>query len=144
VREPGGSPWYRRLLANHPPPARRRAVLERPELVAEVTFVDGFTAGFLATLAMPLIEQVSVTLFMGSGRSDLGKVAAALIAGPLLGGSVGLGLARAALVRRVAAPCDRHGSRSALPPGWWPGGLPRSPRPAPESLGALPFPRCWW
>ena len=101
VRQPGAAPWYRRLLANHPPPVRRLAVLERPELVAEVTFLDGFTAAFLATLAMPLIEQVSVTFLMGSGRSDLGKVAAALVAGPLLGGSVGLGLWRTALVQRV-------------------------------------------
>src|SRR6266545_211413 len=98
VRQPGAAPWYRRLLANHPPPVRRLAVLDRPELVAEVTFLDGFTAAFLATLAMPLIEQVSVTFLMGSGRSDLGKVAAALVAGPLLGGSVGLGLWRAAVV----------------------------------------------
>lgn len=109
VRQPDAAPWYRRLLANHPPPTRRLAVLQRPELVAEVTFLDGFTAAFLATLTFPLIEQVSVTFLMGSGRSDLAKVAAALLAGPLLGGSVGLGLWRAALVQRVAGGPTRPG-----------------------------------
>jgi len=46
ARDPGKVPWHRRLLANHPSPARRLAVLERPELAAEVTFLDGFTAAF--------------------------------------------------------------------------------------------------
>jgi Zn-dependent protease with chaperone function len=101
IRDPGALPWHRRLLANHPPPARRVAVLERPELAAGVTFLDGFTAAFLATLALPLIVQALVTSLMGSGRSDLAGVAGALVAGPLLGGSVGLGLWRAALVQRV-------------------------------------------
>jgi Zn-dependent protease with chaperone function len=102
VRDPGRSSWYRRLLANHPSPARRLAVLERPELAAGVSFLDGLTAGFLAALAGPLIVQASVPLLMGSLRSDLALVATVLVAGPLLGGSVGLGLWRAALVQRVA------------------------------------------
>jgi hypothetical protein len=102
VRDPGRSSWYRRLLANHPSPAGRLAVLERPELAAGVSFLDGLTAGFLAALAGPLIVQASVPLLMGSLRSDLALVAAVLVAGPLLGGSVGLGLWRAALVQRVA------------------------------------------
>jgi Zn-dependent protease with chaperone function len=101
IRDPGPLPWHRRLLARHPSAARRVAVLERPELAAGVTFLDGFTAAFLATLAIPLIVQGSVTGLMGSGRSTLGLVAAALVAGPLLGGSVGLGLWRAALIQRV-------------------------------------------
>jgi|GEM_PF-567007 len=102
ARDPGKVPWHRRLLANHPSPARRLAVLERPELAAEVTFLDGFTAAFLATLTIPLIVQASMTFLMGSGRSDLARVLAVLVVGPLLGGSVGLGLWRAALVQRVA------------------------------------------
>jgi Zn-dependent protease with chaperone function len=109
VRQPDDSSWYRRLLANHPSPARRLAVLERPELAAGVTFLDGFIAAFLATLAIPLIVQASVTFLMGSGRSDLGRAAAALLAGPLLGGSVGLGLWRAALVQRVVGGSARPG-----------------------------------
>jgi Zn-dependent protease with chaperone function len=101
ARDPGVAAWYRRPLANHPSPARRVAVLERPELAAGVTFLDGFTAAFLATLAVPLLVGFLSVYLMGSGRTDLAFVLGALIAGPLLGGSVGLGLWRAALVQRV-------------------------------------------
>lgn len=101
ARDPGAAAWYRRLLANHPSPARRVAVLERPELAAGVTLLDGFTAAFLATLAVPLVVQVLSVYLRGGGRTDLAFVFGALVAGPLLGGSVGLGLWRAALVQRV-------------------------------------------
>src|SRR5213078_3074348 len=80
----------------------RLAVLERPELAAGVTFLDGLTAGFLAALAGPLVVNASVPFLMGGLRSDLALVAAVLVTGPLLGGSIGLGLWRAALVQRVA------------------------------------------
>jgi Zn-dependent protease with chaperone function len=110
VRPPGQQSWYRRLLANHPSPARRLAVLERPELAAGMTFLDGFTPALLATLAVPLIVSGLVTLLMGAGRSDLAQAAAAVVAGPLLGGSVGLGLWRATLVQRVAGGVVRPGS----------------------------------
>ena len=101
VRDPGGVPWHRRLLANHPPPARRLAVLRRPELAAGATFLDGLTAGFLAALAVPLLVRASIPFLMASNDTDLALAAAALLAGPLLGGSVGLGLWRAVLVGRV-------------------------------------------
>jgi hypothetical protein len=109
VPPPGQRSWYRRLLANHPSPARRLVVLERPELAAAMTFLDGFTPAFLATLAVPLIVSGLVTFLMGAGRSDLAQAAAAVVAGPLLGGSVGLGLWRAALVQRVAGGVVRPG-----------------------------------
>jgi Zn-dependent protease with chaperone function len=102
AREVGRGPWYRRPFANHPSPARRLAVLDRPELAADVTFLDGFTAAFLGALAIPLVEMAFVSTFTGSGHVDLAHVIAALVAGPLLGGSVGLGLWRAAHVQRVA------------------------------------------
>ena len=101
ARVPAGASWYRRLLANHPAPSSRQAVLARPELAVGVTFLDGLTAAFLAALTVPLIVKALVTLFMGSGRTDLATAVAALVAGPLLGGSIGLGLWRAALVQRV-------------------------------------------
>jgi hypothetical protein len=107
ARDPGQESWHRRLLANHPTPARRLAVLERPELAAEATLLDGFTAALLATLTAPLVVFALVALLMGSGQSHLGQVGAALVAGPLLGGSVGLGLWRASLVRRVAGGAVR-------------------------------------
>jgi Zn-dependent protease with chaperone function len=141
VRQPGTAPWYRRLLANHPPPARRLAVLERPELVTEVTFLDGLTAAFLATLTFPLIEQVSVTFLMGSGRSDLAKVAAALLAGPLLGGSVGLGLWRAALVQRVAGgPGRRAGGAAGVAAGFVLGQVASLAQTGTGALGGVTHP----
>jgi Zn-dependent protease with chaperone function len=109
TREPGRASRVRRLLANHPSPARRQAVLARPELAAGVTFLDGLTAAFLAALTVPLIVRALVTLFMGRGRTDLATAVAALVAGPLLGGSVGLGLWRAALIQRAVGRPTRPG-----------------------------------
>jgi hypothetical protein len=71
-------------------------VLQDPERAAGVTFLDGFSPAFLAGLLFPLVSTVVVVMFTGSGRTDLGDSVAALVAGPLLGGSVGLGLWRAA------------------------------------------------
>jgi len=144
ARDPGAAAWYRRLLANHPSPARRLAVLERPELAAGVTLLDGFTAAFLATLTVPLVVQVLTALLRGSGRSDLADVVAALIAGPLLGGAVGLGLWRAALVQRSST--GRRGPRrsrwaSRRASSW--ARSPRSRRPA-RPWGASTTRRCWW
>src|SRR5919108_3278395 len=73
VPDPGAAPWYRRLAANHPSPSMRRAVLARPELAAGVTFLDGFTAAFLATLTVPLVSFALVAFLMRSGRSDLAR-----------------------------------------------------------------------
>jgi hypothetical protein len=48
-------------------------------------------------------------MFTGSGRTGLGDSVAALVAGPLLGGSVALGLWRAAVAGRVAGTSQRVG-----------------------------------
>jgi Zn-dependent protease with chaperone function len=109
ARKQGAASLYRRVLPNHPSPARRRAVLERPELSAGVTFLDGFTAAFLAALIVPLLVYNLGRFFTGSGFTDLATVYAALIVGPLLGGSVGLGLWRATLVQRVVGGPTRPG-----------------------------------
>ena len=66
------------------------------------TFLDGFSSAFLAGLLFPLVSTVVLVLFTGSGRTGLGDSVAALVAGPLLGGSVGLGLWRAAVTGRIA------------------------------------------
>jgi hypothetical protein len=107
-------PWWRRALAKHPSAERRLAVIARPALVARVTFGDGFATGFLAGLSAPLVIAAVVTLLTGSGHTDAGRVVAAWLAGPLLAGSVGLGLCRTALAYR--------GSSTA-------------PSPAPAALG---------
>ena len=92
----------RQLAARHPTPQQRVLVLQNPERAAGTTFVDGFSSAFLAGLLFPLVANVLVVLFTGSGRTDLGASVTALLAGPLLGGSVGLGLWRASAAGRMA------------------------------------------
>lgn len=92
----------RRLVARHPTPDQRISVLQDPERAAGVTFLDGFSSAFLAGLLFPLVSTVVVVMFTGSGRTNLGDSVAALVAGPLLGGSVGLGLWRTAVAGRIA------------------------------------------
>ena len=92
----------RQLIARHPTPDQRISVLQDPERAAGVTFLDGFSSAFLAGLLFPLVSTVVVVMFTGSGRTDLGDSVAALVAGPLLGGSVGLGLWRTAVAGRIA------------------------------------------
>ncbi len=93
----------RQLTARHPTPDQRIAVLHQPERAADVTVLDGFSSAFLAGLLFPLVSTVVLVIFTGSGRTDLGDTVAALLAGPLLGGSVGLGLCRAAAGRIAGA-----------------------------------------
>ena len=59
-----------RALARHPRPASRKAVLERPQLTARVTFIDGVTAAFLAALSIPLIVTAITSLLIGSGHLE--------------------------------------------------------------------------
>jgi Zn-dependent protease with chaperone function len=94
--------WLRHLLARHPTPDQRIEVLHQPERAAGVTFLDGFSSAFLAGLLFPLISTAVLVIFTRSGRTDLGDYVAALLAGPLLGGSVGLGLWRASAAGRIA------------------------------------------
>ena len=109
----GAVPWHRRALARHPSAARRLSVLERPERAAAVGLLDGFTPAFLAGLSVPLILGALTTLFTGTGSGDLATVIAVCIAAPLLAGSVGIGLARAALVGRVTGVPLRPGRAAA-------------------------------
>jgi Zn-dependent protease with chaperone function len=92
----------RQLVARHPTPDQRILVLQDPVRAAGVTFLDGFSSAFLAGLLFPLVSTVVIVMFTSSGRTDLGDSVAALVAGPLLGGSVGLGLWRAAVAGRIA------------------------------------------
>ncbi len=94
---------WRRPLAKHPSAADRLAVLARPELAARVTFVDGLTTGFLAGLSIPVIVTAITILLTGSGRISDARLIAACVTGPMLAGSLGLGLCRASLVNRIAA-----------------------------------------
>ena len=100
IRSPATRP-ARRLVANHPSTSTRIDVLHRPESAVPVTFVDGLTVTFLAALAVPLIGNVTTTLLTGTGL-DLRNVVVAVVVGPLIGATLGLGLWRQALVQRVA------------------------------------------
>jgi hypothetical protein len=82
---------WRRLVAYHPSGAQRLAVMNEPARLAAVGFVDGLTAAFLAAIAMPLLVAV---LSIPSGA--LGLTLPALVIGPVLGATVGLGLWRQA------------------------------------------------
>ncbi len=96
------APW-RRLLARHPSPAERLEVLARPERSAAVGFGEGFAPAFLAGLSLPVLASIVRTLFTGNSQSSVyGVVTAACLAAPVLAGSVGLGLGRAVLLKRVA------------------------------------------
>jgi Zn-dependent protease with chaperone function len=139
IREPGEVPWYRRLLANHPSPVKRLAVLQRPELAVGVTFLDGFTAAFF----IPLIVQTSVTPlgYIMGGHYDLARVAAALLGGLLLGGSVGLGLWRATLVQRVSGGRMRPASLAlGVAAGVVLGRVASFAQAGPEDVGGITHP----
>jgi Zn-dependent protease with chaperone function len=99
----------RQLVARHPTPDERISVLQDPGRAAGVTFLDGFSSAFLAGLLFPLVSTVVIVMFTGSGRTDLGDSVAALVAGPLLGGSVALGLWRAAAAGRIAGTGQQVG-----------------------------------
>jgi hypothetical protein len=88
---------WRGLLAYHPGRDARTAVLAEPGRLTPVTFVDGLTVAFLAALIMPLLALSTTT------RLPEWVVAGpAMLIGPLLGATLGLGLWRDALARRAA------------------------------------------
>lgn len=90
--------WYQRLMATHPGPARRIAVVRRPGRAAAMTFLDGFAPAFLAAASAPLALSV---LFAVNPSIVSTWPIVALIMGALLGGSVGLGLWRASTMARL-------------------------------------------
>jgi Zn-dependent protease with chaperone function len=109
ARSPERSGW-RAVLARHPTTDERLAALEDPAVVTRTGFADGLTGAFLASLALPLIVATLRPVFAPVDRTALAYVFAAWLLGPLLAGSLGLGLWRAALVARL-----RGAAPSALP-----------------------------
>ena len=96
VSTPARTRW-RKVIAYHPTPAERLAIVSSPARHARVTFVDGLTAAFLAGLTLPLLTAAVSTILPG-----LAFVIPATLVGMLLGSTVGLGLWRQSLVQRVA------------------------------------------
>lgn len=103
----------RQLGARHPAPRERIEVLQNPERVAGLALLDGFTPAYLAAVLFPLVVNVLVVMFTGAHQTDLAELVAALLAGLLLGGSVGVGLWRRAVVGRIAAVDGRVGAVAA-------------------------------
>jgi hypothetical protein len=92
---------WRQWLATHPSPQERLRVLDRPERVAGVGFVDGFVAAFLAALALSLVQSVLYVSLTAVNLSEHVSLLSSAVGGLLLAVGVGLGLWRAALVRRL-------------------------------------------
>ena len=86
-----------RLLAKHPDPPTRVAALEAPALVTRTGLLDGLTGGFLSAAALPLLVAALTPALAGSGQVVVGYLLAAALLGPMLAGSVGLGVWRAIL-----------------------------------------------
>jgi Ca2+/Na+ antiporter len=101
--EAGSQPTrrWRQWLATHPSPQERLRVLDRPERVAGVGFVDGFVAAFLAAFALPLVRSVFYVSLAAVNLSEHVSLLSSAVGGLLLAFGVGLGLWRAALVRRL-------------------------------------------
>lgn len=93
-----------RLLALHPAPHDRRAVVVRPVLLARTGFVDGLVGGFLSMLAMPLVVSSLIPVLAPVDGSLMAYAVGSAVLGPMLAGSVGLALWRAALMTRVDGP----------------------------------------
>jgi Zn-dependent protease with chaperone function len=100
IRKEAHTP-LRRLLAKHPDPTARLMVLERPERAAAVTAIDGLTSAFLAAILLPTVVSMLTVLLTGTGQIKWAQICAAVLAGVLLGATVGIGLWRQALVGRV-------------------------------------------
>lgn len=92
----------RDVLAVHPTPVQRMAVLDDGARLARPRFVDGLTAGFLTGIAAPLLLAAFMTVLTGSGVLDLAHLATAVLAGGALGVLVGLVSWRAVLVDRLS------------------------------------------
>jgi hypothetical protein len=99
---PGPSDRWRRLVAKHPTPAQRVAVLRAPGLLVRSGFVDGLVGAFLGGLTVPLIVNGLSPALSGSGGASRSYLVASLLLGPVLGASVGLSIWREALFDRVS------------------------------------------
>jgi len=89
----------RRWLAVHPTAIQRIGVLDEPTRASRVGFVEGFGAALLAALVVPVITGLASDT---SSLSALVPIAGPVVAGLLLAPTLGLGLFRDALGRRVA------------------------------------------
>jgi Zn-dependent protease with chaperone function len=90
-----------RLRAMHPDGPQRREVIERPERVTRIGVLDGTTIGFLAALALPLLDSTLNALVVDNSNALFVSVAGTVLIGVLLGTTLGVGLWRQAVVSRA-------------------------------------------
>ena len=103
VRAAAGPP-LRRIMAVHPTRDDRIAAVRQPGRTAIVTMTDGAVVGFLAALALPVLDLFFVAVFAGSdGLTRPFEAASAMVLGPLAGATLGLGFWRQAVVARTDA-----------------------------------------
>lgn len=108
IRRPPAS-RLRRALAHHPDATDRLDVLRNPEQVTTVTIVDGLTVAFLATLTVPIVDDVFYAVFRGGTHDIRIPIISAVLVGSLMGATIGLGLWRSSLVSRVTGTRARVG-----------------------------------
>jgi len=98
----------RQLVAHHPDAATRLEVLRSPGRATVVTVVDGVTVAFLAAFTLPVLNSLLISAFLGDSPAvDLTRVISAALVGALMGGTLGLGLWRQALVGQVTGTPSR-------------------------------------
>ncbi|WP_342761134.1 M48 family metalloprotease [Cryptosporangium aurantiacum] len=104
-----------RLVSNHPRAAERVAVLSEPGRYGQYSFLAALPVAFFAALAVDPVTATAVSLFMGVPvLGALSNAAGALVVGPFIGATLGLGLWRQALVARTTfGPGTSVGGASA-------------------------------
>lgn len=91
---------WRRAVAVHPSTAARISVVNMPGSVAAVNPADGAVVAFLIALMLPTFDRLFTGVFV-TNTHDLGLLVSALLLSPLAGVTLGVGLWRQAVVRRV-------------------------------------------
>lgn len=94
--------WWGGVRANHPTPAARAEILQHPDRLPVTGLVDGLTLGFTAALTLPLLDLVVGPVLSGRGRIDLLSLVTAVLVGPVVGATLGLGLWHHAALRRTS------------------------------------------
>ncbi|MFI7494517.1 M48 family metalloprotease [Kocuria sp. M4R2S49] len=108
----------KQLRARHPGRDDRLRALESPELITRTGFVDAATAAFLGALVLPLVASATAPLLALVGPTMPGEGAGALLVGPLLGLTVGMGMWRARTMeeasRTAGFPAPPESSRGMV------------------------------
>jgi Zn-dependent protease with chaperone function len=92
---------WRELVATHPDPDERRYVVDEPQRLFHLGFLDAFGAGVAAAVAYPNVISLLSFATTGMQVSGISHLGATLIFAPLAVGVVGLGTWRGAFAALV-------------------------------------------